>query len=208
MNRRPMVILTALRMEADALADVKGASAVHVIGMGARRIPRIEPGSCVIMAGLGGGLDPSLRVADLVIDTPVAALPLRVNWHVGAIHTVSAPVTTPAEKAALFRETRALAVDMELATVRSNLLQDVHVIGIRAISDPAEMAIDRAVLELVNAEGRPRPLRIAGELVRHPRLIRHLWELQINSRLALRHLALGTAALVEAIAADHSAGSS
>jgi hypothetical protein len=187
-----LVILTALNAEAKVLAGITGAT-VHVIGLrGARGVPPVAPGSRVIVAGLGGALDPTLRVGDLVIDTVVADGP----WRLGAIHSAEHAVTTPEAKAALFRETGALAVDMEQAAVRRVLPADVQVIGLRAISDPADMAIDPAVLRFIDDVGRPRPLAIAAQLLRRPRLIPHLRELQANSAVALRNLALGVHALV------------
>jgi adenosylhomocysteine nucleosidase len=207
-DHRPIVILTALEMEAKALTDVKGVDELHVIGMGARWMPCVGPAGTVILAGLGGALDPNLRVGDLVLDTPINGLPLRTAWHIGAIHTANQPVTTPAKKAALFRETEALVVDMEQATVRRTLPQGVRLIGLRAISDPAEMLIDPAVLGFIDPNGRPRPRALAAALLRRPGLIRHLRMLRSNSRVALHNLGVGAAALVGAVAADHSAGSS
>src|SRR5690349_528345 len=117
----PLLIFAALNAEARALKGITGAS-VHVIGLrGARGLPAVGPGSRVLVAGLGGALDPMLRVGDLVIDTPVGDGP----WRVGAIHSAERAVTTPEEKGALFRETGALAVDMEHAAVRRALPRDV-----------------------------------------------------------------------------------
>jgi adenosylhomocysteine nucleosidase len=182
-------ILTAFEMEARAIAawDVLDAShiRIHVVGLGAKRLPRIESGSRVVVAGLGGALDPALRVGDVVLDKPSIALSRNVSWHTGVIHTTDHAVTTPEEKATLFRQTGASAVDMELATIRSAVPPDVLLIGLRVISDPADMAIDPAVLGLVDDVGRPRPLRLVRSLATRPWLIRHLLQLRANANRAL-----------------------
>ena len=178
------------------MASVAGA-ALHVIGLGVRRVPAVEPGSVVVLAGLAGGLDPSLGVGDLVLDTPFGGNPpLEGPWRVGAIHTTSSLISTAPDKACLFRQTGALAVDMEQAIVRRTLPAPVTVIGLRAISDPAGMAIDPAVVRLVDEVGRPRPLAIAAALVRRPGLVPHLRDLRANARRALGTLAAAMPALL------------
>ena len=122
----------------------------------------------------GGALDPALRAGDLVLDTPIPGLPAELPWHVGGIHTVNRLITTPADKAALFRKTGALAVDMEQAVVQRAVPAGVEIIGLRAISDPADMAVDPAVLGFINEFGRPRPLVIGKTLLRRPSLLPQL----------------------------------
>jgi hypothetical protein len=190
------IILTALRAEARAIGEILGIE-VHVIGFGAAHMPETPSGSHVIVAGLGGALDPTLTVGDLVLDTPVPGLPTDLPWHVGGIHTARHLVATPAEKASLFQKTGAKAVDMEQEIVRSAVPRDVEVIGVRAISDPAGMAIDPAVLRFIDNIGRPRPLALASTLLRRPGLVPHLLELRANSAVALRNLGLGVRALLE-----------
>jgi hypothetical protein len=175
---------------------------IHVIGLRAARLSQIPLGDAelILVAGLGGGLDPRLRVGDLVLDTPVPALPQDLPWHVGPIHSVGSLVTTPADKATLFGQTGALAVEMEQAAVRRAAPPGARVIGLRAISDPADMAIDPAVLTFLDGTGRPRPLVVGTTLLRRPTLIPHLRTLRRNTRLALHNLCAGVAALVPLIA--------
>ncbi len=171
--------------------------------MRGKRLPQTVTAARVIVAGLAGGLDPRLRAGDLVLDSPLPDLPLHLPWHIGPIYTTDRLVTTPADKAALFRDTKALAVDMEQAVVQKMAEAEVTIIGLRAISDPADMTIDPAVLNLVDEIGRPRPLAVMTTLLRRPGLIRHLRELNANSKLALRNLGLGVAALVEQFPRSH-----
>ena len=189
-------ILVAMQMEGKAastwLDDVgEEHLSVHVIGIGAKRMPRINPGDRVFVAGLGGALDPSLKAGDLVVDRPSGHMCPDLPWHSGPIHTAPSPVCTVEEKAALFKETGALAVDMELEVVRRQLPADVTLIGLRAISDPADMAVHPAVLGLVDDLGNPRLLYAAGAILRRPGLIPHLAKLRANTKLALDNLAAG-----------------
>jgi hypothetical protein len=171
--------------------------AVRVIGMRGVRMPQVPAGATVIVAGLGGALDPTLRVGDLVLDTPLPGLSNHLPWHVGAIHSSTSVVSTPEQKAELFNRTRALAVDMEHVVVQRSLTSQVRLIGLRAISDPADMMVDPAVLRFVDDVGNPRAGRIAMTLLRRPGLIPHLRLLSKNTKFALANLGLGTRALVE-----------
>ena len=202
----PIAILTALMPEYRAIHRAVGdpdGVMYHVVGLSATRVPQLPAGTLVIVAGLAGALDPALRVGDLVLDNSVANLPAELPWHTGSIHTADHLVATVAEKGALFKQTGALAVDMEQAAVRRALPQAAQVIGLRAISDAADLALDPAVLRMIDGVGRPRPLTVLSMLARRPGLIPHLRQLNANSKVALRNLAMGTAALVDRLKATH-----
>jgi hypothetical protein len=177
---------------------------IHVIGLRGTRLQEIDSSEIevAVVAGLGGGLDPRLRVGDLVLDTPIAGLPQELPWHVGPVYSADSLVTTPAQKALIFRQTAALAVDMEQSGVRRAMPRGTRVIGIRAISDPAHLAIDPAVLTFLDPAGRPRPLTVAATLMKRPGLIPHLRELRGNTALALHNLGAGVAALVQCLERD------
>jgi hypothetical protein len=72
-------------------------------------------------------------------------------------------------------------------------------IGIRAISDRADQSIDPAVLSLVDDLGQPRPLAIAGLLLRKPRMVNELRQLQKQGELAAAALGAAVRAAVEKI---------
>jgi adenosylhomocysteine nucleosidase len=176
------LIFTALQMEARAIAGALAKSQrpfdLEVIGIRACRLPRDlaqRGASCIIMAGLAGALDPTLKIGDVVLDD--------------AIHTSDRLITTAAEKANLFRQTNCRAVDMENAIVRAAAAAaGISFIGIRAISDTADQAVDPRVLKLVDEVGRPRPLAIAGLLLRRPTIIGQLRRLHSDSATALESL--------------------
>jgi 4-hydroxy-3-methylbut-2-en-1-yl diphosphate reductase len=92
------------------------------LGMGART--RLPSGDGFLVAGLAGGLAPSVRPGDLVVapdpSAPMLAGELRrlgLTVHIGDIHT-SDHVVTGTERSRL-ASTGALAVDMETAALRA-----------------------------------------------------------------------------------------
>ena len=75
----------------------------------------------------------------------------------GRLHTADAAILTPADKGELFHRTGAMAVEMEQATVRAAAAAvGLSVLGVRAISDSADEAIELAALRFVDDRGRPR----------------------------------------------------
>src|SRR5207244_427947 len=97
----------------------------------------------------------------------------------GKFLTHDAIVTTPAEKASLFQSTGAMVVEMENAIVRQWAQSHaIPFLGIRAIGDTADEAIDLAVVGFVDAEGRTKPASVASALLRRPALMKQLWKLR------------------------------
>ncbi|MDD5349063.1 MAG: hypothetical protein PHQ12_02510 [Chthoniobacteraceae bacterium] len=100
----------------------------------------------LIAAGYAGGLDPALPAGALVLagDAPLerAREILGTRAHVGGLATASEPVETPEAKAAFFRATDALAVDMETEAVAAFCRANgIPWLTLRAISDPAGVAL-------------------------------------------------------------------
>jgi adenosylhomocysteine nucleosidase len=219
--RRRFIILTAVQIEAKAVARALGLRRpsptrptisagpgplieLHLIGIGTPRLPQDlgnPEDTLVIMAGLAGGLDPSLQVGDVVIDDCPPGLVPEFSHRTGHIHSSEAVIATPAQKAALFAQTRALAVDMETATARSAAGRlGIPFLAIRAISDASDDVLDPAVLKLVDAFGRPRPIAIAATLARRPGLAAYLRRLGASSRLAADNLGFAVAGIVRSCA--------
>jgi adenosylhomocysteine nucleosidase len=97
---------------------------------------------------------------------------------------------SPSEKAALFKEYGAIAVDMESAAVaRAALDAKVPFAAIRAVTDPAQMKIPPTVIESIDEFGRFRPLHLLQSLVRHPGDLLLLVRLGRNFHAARRTLA-------------------
>ena len=154
------------------------------------------------MCGVAGALDPSLAVGDIVIDDLKQTIPDAVFnptfYRRGKIYTAAEIIAGPTEKAELFRQTQALAVEMEQAIVADFLAKfGIPLLGVRAISDTADQTLDPAVMHLVNDMGDPRPLKIAGTLIRRPQMIGYLRTLNKNTNIALKELGKAVKAIVE-----------
>jgi len=193
-GRKPL-ILSALRMEVRAIKRAIGNAAdVEVMGLRARRL-RSDWASgnptYLIVAGLGGGLDPALAVGDLVLDDP-GGLVRSTSIRRGLIHTAEKVIASPAEKQALWKQTGAIVGDMESAILRAAAKQaGIPYIGLRSISDRADQTIDERVLGLVDEVGSPRAVAVAKFLAMNPGMIGELRQLQRQADLALNSLAAG-----------------
>jgi hypothetical protein len=141
------------------------------------------------MAGLAGALDPALRAGDVVIGEWPGEMKLPVGALRGTIHTQLAIAATPADKATLFAQTQASAVDMEGAVVREWARgQGASFGAIRAISDRADQTLDPAVLGFIDPWGRIRPWALTRTLLLRPALVAHLIRVGNDSKAAARRL--------------------
>jgi hypothetical protein len=178
--KKPL-ILTAMEMEARAIEKRLAGTGLQydlkVIGIRACRMPADLTGAgVIIMAGLAGALDPELTIGSCVYGT--------------GIYTSDQLIGTPEEKARLFKETGAAAVDMETAIVlKAARAARVQFYPVRAISDTARDSIDPELFKLVDEVGHVRPLAAAGLFMGKPSLIAQARKLQTNSNKALESLA-------------------
>jgi hypothetical protein len=221
-----VLILTAVMPEAAAVARALGLPfpspakptcissckaniELHVIAIAGRGLEKIRTQASptsVIIAGLGGALDPKLNIADVVVQGLPAGLGPPVGCCSASIRTVDQIVGMPDQKAELFDRTAASAVDMETAIVASWVKKlwgaDVPVLAIRSISDRADQSLDPAVLKVVDEWGRPRPLQLVRTLMLRPRLIPHLLRLGADSKKAATRLGEAVREIVEQLASN------
>jgi adenosylhomocysteine nucleosidase len=208
-----VVIVAALLPEARAIARAfqlserfsqrfvtGGWVTVGLVGPGARHlegVAEVKP-QALIMAGLAGALAPELRVGDVVIQgthRPLQGLAHRVV--AGNLATARGIVATLADKAALFRETGALAVDMETKPAQQYAeSMNIPFLAVRAILDSAAEPLDPAFLALVDAEGRPRVGRALGHLAKYPTRLPGMLHIRRATKVALTHLAATLQAIV------------
>jgi hypothetical protein len=208
--QKRILILVAIKMEAEAIARAfrvrapRGAGAVElpsrmpaelrIVGMGAIRMPDLsgQPYAGLIMAGLAGGLDPKWVVGDVVVDARMTWRASRIRFERVGFHTAEEAVTSPAEKAELFKRTGAGVVEMENAQVRAAAAAySIPFLGLRAISDSADEAVDPAVLKFVDPYGAVRVNEVVSEMFRHPSIAMKLRRLSKTSAIALGSLAEG-----------------
>lgn len=182
-------IVVAMRWEARGLD--RCSAAIRISGPGARRASdaarRLVDGgaSALVSWGVAAGIDPSLRAGTLLLpDRVLAANGDRfrpdVGWHGRAVHAVSylepmiAPLAEaafvlhdPASKAELRRRTSAVAADMEsVAVLRVAAAAGLPALVIRAVLDPASLAVPEAWSRAVSVDGRLRAMRVLGALAR------------------------------------------
>lgn len=226
----PLLILTALESEARAISRAlglprrpgdpcpcggagrcgedgkSGGVQLRVIGIRGMAEPgllNLPSGGTVLLAGLAGGLDPSLAAGDLILDGGPDGLAARIGARPARVHAADGIVGSVAQKADLFRTTGAAAVDMESGIVRAAAAKagcDLAVL--RSVCDPAGFAISPVLSECVDPVGRPRLGRLAREIARRPALAGELAALQRLSSIAMRTLAPGAARCVQELGAD------
>lgn len=140
----------------------------------ARHRPRV-----LISAGFAGGLDPKLQVADLVIAVnftePKFLEVARSSGagrgdYFGALTSQAAVAATAESKAQLGRQTGALAIDMETATIAEFCRQEnVPMFSVRSISDAVGEALPVPFSVWFDPQKqKPRVLALLVYLARHP----------------------------------------
>jgi len=228
-----ILVLTAVELEARALARAlglqplrslpfpafgRGSLRVAAVGLGAvlldsRWSALVSPSDhpLVVSAGLCAGLDPALKVGDLVLPDsvvdgegrrlPVTGLAERrvmasglEGRITGVLATARAAVATPAAKASLRDVTGAVAVDMESARILEFAAAHGCVsVVVRAVSDGARESLPAELIGLVGPDGRLR-LRAASRLAK-PRLLIRALQLRRATRRALARVAASLARL-------------
>ncbi len=161
---RPVVVVTGTKREGAVLGGMTG---IKVIAGGgdakflARELARERRGAAgIISFGMGGALDPALRIGDWVIGTGLvksgeescdpqwltalaASLPAA---RIGTIYADGRLIAGCAAKASLHRQTGALAADMEShIAARAAAEAGVPFAILRCISDKASAALPPAI---------------------------------------------------------------
>jgi hypothetical protein len=164
--------------------------------------------SLVVSAGTCGALAPHLAEGALVV--PEAVLTLDGHRHElpampglarsGSLLSVDGVVETAAVKARLHRESAALAVDMESATIVA-WAHDLGVpaIVVRAVADRADRGVPALLAGVVDGAGKTQVGRVLRVLTR-PRMLGHALTLRRGTSTALRNVAVALRTLASASA--------
>jgi adenosylhomocysteine nucleosidase len=157
----------------------------------------------IVSAGFAGGLDERVKqgdilMADAIADTSGRELAIDFKLgeasprvHVGRLLTVDRVIRDPAEKRALGRQHRALAVDMEsLAVAEVCSREKVRFLSVRVIIDDVERTLPRDIDLLVNKQTTAGRLgAAAGAIFRRPSSVKDMWQLKEDALVASERLA-------------------
>jgi adenosylhomocysteine nucleosidase len=154
--------------------------------------------------GIAGGLDPVLEPGGLLLPKNIRSdrgeeFAVDGHWRARLIETLGSAahsgtliesgrvIASAADKAALFRETGAAAVDMESAAIAAVAHEsDLPFVVLRTVCDPASGSLPPAALVAVDESGRTRLLPLARSLIRRPGQVLALFTLlrQANAAIA------------------------
>lgn len=172
-------------------------TALAVLGVSGGLAPGLAPGRLVVAERVidktaGGKFWPCKGSDDLLKALDEAG----IAADRGLIVTVAEPVLDPEAKSRLHRETGALAVDMESASVaRAAAEAGLNCLVLRAVCDAADRRVPPALYQMVDGDGRLRVSILLRELLRRPGLIVDLLVMQRDFSRALKALGRGGAAL-------------
>jgi adenosylhomocysteine nucleosidase len=197
----------------DGLASLGGGALLAVSGMGgglaapaARRL--VDAGASALMSfGLAGGLDPTLDPGTVVLPSEVISrngtrFPTSAEWRrqlglavaemtpvaSGTLLSSVQPIDTAEAKAAAFRETGAVAVDMESVSVAEvAAAHGLPFMAVRVIVDGAADVLPQAVLA-ASRGGHLSVMRLVCGLAFAPRDIVGVIRLARRYRAATRSL--------------------
>jgi adenosylhomocysteine nucleosidase len=162
---------------------------------------------CLVSFGVAGGLAPHLRPGDVVLSADVigddrrwraektfqrsaVALARQIGAIGGPVLGSRDILATEDDKARAWRQTGALAVDLESAIVaRAAEAAGIPFLVLRTIADPARRELPPAALIPLAEDGTPAFSRVVAEVLRRPRQITALFGLARETRQALTALA-------------------
>jgi hopanoid-associated phosphorylase len=222
--RKSMPVLCASGLAAEArIARAAGFQVIVGAGDPRRTTTLVEAAvrraRCLVSFGISGGLAPHLRPGDVILSAEVIGADCRwrpseqfqsqVSDLARRIGAVEGPVlgardilATEGDKARAWRDTGALAVDLESAIVaRAAQAAGIPFLVLRTIADPAARELPSAALIPLAQDGTPAITRVLGEVMRRPRQIAALVGLARETRRALGALTGPARALREAFAA-------
>jgi Phosphorylase superfamily len=177
-----------------------------------------QPADIVVIAGVCGGLDPSLSAGGLILARSVAyggstlltppgalltkaRLALRAagaSFATSGLLTVDTPVATREAKAALWNADGVAGVDMETyPLVEAATAASVAWLGLRAVVDPLGQSLPQPLRQW---RGEAQEGQIARELALRPQDWPATIQLGLALRRATRSLSRATAALTAMLA--------
>jgi adenosylhomocysteine nucleosidase len=161
----------------------------------------------VISAGLAGGLDPTVKLGDIVMPDAILgedgrrlSIDLQISAeqrtampgvHVGPLLTIDRVALKAAEKRQLGEQFGALAVDMEALGVAETCgAAKQRFLSVRVITDTVDDDLPVDVERLIKKKTWVRRLSAAaGTVIRRPSTVKDLWRLRETAHVASQKLA-------------------
>ncbi len=195
-------LVTGLIAEARIASRLGDAEAGNGTPEGAERAAEAvaaRGATALISFGLAGGLDPARTAGDIVIPAEVTergivyrtdnVLAASLGPVAGSLLAGDRPVTKIQEKAALWAETGAAAIDLESGAVaRVAQRRGLPFAVLRVICDPAGRTLPPAALAALDHGGAIAIANVAGSVIAHPGQIPALIQLARDAALARRAL--------------------
>lgn len=209
----PLGIITGLIGEARTLAGFPAPDRPSIFCSGANSARALEGARTLVSNGcagllsygMAGGLNPGLDPGAVVVPDAVIApggelietdkawrqglrAALGPSMEVSARHLAGSDtlLTSVAAKKSLYRDTDAVAVDMEShAVARAARDGGVPFLALRVIADPAGRAVPEWIVGAISEGGRPRTGRILAGLLIRPWDVGVLIGLAGDSKIAL-----------------------
>jgi len=165
----------------------------------------------VISLGIAGAVDPRLQIGDLIVaqqirfqhrpqalisaDDQLVEAALRAGQRIsiqtysGQLVTVTQVISSSEEKGRIYRETGALAVEMESGFVGEEATRmGCPFLAIRSISDTADYSFRVDVNQITTDNGDLHPGRFIRYCLRHPPALWELVKMKMNMGKATRQL--------------------
>ncbi|MFM1801309.1 MAG: hypothetical protein RJA81_661 [Planctomycetota bacterium] len=166
----------------------------------------------IIHPGFGGGLDPNLKAADVVLPTEIVnaegdivTIPIRPEMipngiTVGRLLTLDSIVRKVSEKSEWKQKTNAIMVDMESHAVAS-LCHEMNLrwVGLRVVTDTAEEELPPEILTITGPTGAFRLGATLGALWTRPSAVKDLLKLRESAIIASDRIAHFTTHLIEGL---------
>ena len=198
----PVLVCFAVKEEAAPFQrELPAGVETLVTGMGAAAAERVlkarlseRDWSLVFTCGFAGGLNPALRPETVIFDAdesfPLHQALLDAGALAAKFHCAERVAVTAGEKTALRERTGADAVEMESGIIRRLCRErGIPSATVRVISDAAHEDLPLDFNELIGADGKLNPLKLAAAVACRPHKIPALIALGRRSASAAGRLA-------------------
>lgn len=176
--------------KASQLLIDKGAERLISWGCAAALKANLHPGDLVLPQTLQTERHEELTLASPWLNNVLDRLS-HLNPYTGSLLESSFIVAESVEKKAIYKQTRAIALDMEsIAVARIAIQNSIPVLVIRCIADPVTMSLPKAVSYALNEQGDIVLAKLLWFLLTHPHELPGLIKLGLHFNAAKNKLKL------------------